>query len=63
VTRRRPIVHAGHSAVEANFPGADSTAEELEFLQAIGRYKRQARRPQPTWREALGVVKALGYRK
>ena len=43
--------------------GADYTAEEFEFLQAMDRYKRENRRPYPTWREVLEVVHALGYRK
>lgn len=41
----------------------DYTAEEVEFLQAIERFKREKRRPFPTWSEALAVLRSLGYRK
>jgi hypothetical protein len=37
--------------------------EEWEFMQAMERYKRTKQRPFPTWREVLGVLKELGYRK
>lgn len=39
------------------------TAEELEFLKAIDRYKRLHRRPHPNWAEVLRVARDLGYRK
>jgi len=48
---------------EEIFPGWDYTAEECEFLQAIERYKRLRRRPHPTWREVLNVLRQLGWRK
>lgn len=41
----------------------DYTADELEFLAAMDRYKRSKRRPFPTWIEVLDVLKSLGYRK
>jgi hypothetical protein len=37
--------------------------EEMEFMRAIEEYKRDFRRPFPTWSEILEVVKALGYRR
>lgn len=37
--------------------------EEVEFLVAMDRYKRQNQRPCPTWREVREVFLALGYRK
>lgn len=37
--------------------------DEVEFMMAMGRYKRVAQRPFPTWREVLRVVRELGYRK
>ena len=46
-----------------NFPGADVTAEELEFLRAMERFQRRHRRRYPTWREVLFVLKSLGYRR
>ena len=39
------------------------SAEELEFLKAMERYKRENRRPFPTFCEVLIVAKSLGYRK
>ena len=39
------------------------TADEIEFIMAMERYKRLMHRPFPTWHEVLGVLKALGYRK
>ncbi len=37
--------------------------EELAFLKAIDKYKREQRRPYPSWREVLDIAKSLGYRK
>jgi len=48
---------------EEVFPGADYTDEERVFLMAMERYKRERRRPFPTWREVLRVVYSLGYRR
>lgn len=47
-------------------PAANSrtyTADEVEFMTAMDRFKREMRRPFPTWAEALGVLKSLGYAK
>lgn len=41
----------------------DYTEEETEFMKAMDRYKRDNRRPFPTWSEVLEVLRALGYRK
>jgi len=38
------------------------SAEETRFVLAMDTYKREKRRPFPTWREVLAVVKSLGYR-
>ncbi len=45
------------------YPGWEYTDEEREFLMAIERYKRVERKPFPTWVEALGVLRELGWRK
>jgi hypothetical protein len=37
--------------------------EESEFMGAMDRYKRQNRRPFPTWSEVLEVLRSLGYRR
>ncbi len=41
----------------------DYTPEEVEFMNAMDRYRREANRPFPTWSEVLEVLKSLGYRK
>jgi len=32
-------------------------------MKAMDRYKRENRRPFPTWSEVLEVLRSLGYRK
>lgn len=44
-------------------PGADYSADEREFLAAMQAYKSTRRRPFPTWREVLAVVRSLGWRR
>lgn len=39
----------------------DYQPEEVEFMQALERYKRSNGRPFPTCSEVLEVVKSLGY--
>jgi hypothetical protein len=41
----------------------DYNDEENIFMKAMDRYKRENRRPFPTWSEVLEVLRALGYRK
>jgi hypothetical protein len=41
----------------------DYTEEEIAFMRAMDQYKRDNRRPFPTWSEVLEVLYALGYRK
>ena len=41
----------------------DYNDEETEFMKAMDRYKRENRRPFPTWSEVLEVLRNLGYRK
>jgi hypothetical protein len=41
----------------------DYTQEEILFMKAMDQYKRDNRRPYPTWSEVLEVLRALGYRK
>lgn len=38
------------------------TPDELEFLKAIDRYKRE-HGPYPTWKEVLDLLKSLGWQK
>lgn len=41
----------------------DYTDDEIAFMKAMDQYKRDNRRPFPTWSEVLEVLRALGYRK
>jgi hypothetical protein len=41
----------------------DYNNDEIEFMKAMDQYKRDNRRPFPTWSEVLEVLFALGYRK
>jgi len=43
-------------------PGEPSP-DAIEFMKAMDQYKRDNRRPFPTWSEVLEVLRALGYRK
>lgn len=38
-------------------------ADEMEFMQAVDRYKRASGRLFPTCSELLGVLRSLGYEK
>lgn len=53
----------GYIGFEENFPGADLTGDDLEFVRAIEAYQRRHRRRYPCWREVLHVLRSLGYRK
>src|SRR4051812_31220072 len=39
------------------------TDDEIAFMRAMDQYKRDNRRPFPTWSEVLEVLYSLGYRK
>src|SRR5437773_12004023 len=41
----------------------DYNDDETSFMKAMERYKRENRRPFPTWSEVLEVLVSLGYRK
>jgi hypothetical protein len=41
----------------------DYSDDETAFMKAMERYKRENRRPFPTWSEVLEVLRSLGYRK
>jgi hypothetical protein len=41
----------------------DYAADEIEFMQALDRYKRTSGRMFPTCSEILEVVRSLGYAK
>jgi len=41
----------------------DMTAETLEFINAINRFKESSGRSFPTWSEVLGILRDLGYER
>jgi hypothetical protein len=41
----------------------DYNEEEIVFMKSMDHYKRDNRRPFPTWSEVLEVLRSLGYRK
>src|SRR6266508_1283376 len=41
----------------------DYSDDETDFMKAMDRYKRENRRPFPTWSEVLEVMRSLGYRR
>lgn len=43
-------------------PGSEYTAEQVEFLRAVDRF-RAARQRRPDCREVLAIARSLGYRK
>jgi hypothetical protein len=61
--RGRTAGLAGHTITQEVHVGADYSDDDVQFLKAIERYKRENRRPYPTWAEVLAVLKSLGYRK
>jgi hypothetical protein len=54
--RYRPALH------QENFPRSNYSADEVEWLKAIGRW-RQRRGRWPVGAEVLMVLAGLGYRK
>ncbi len=53
----------GSTSYDENFPGSDITPDEWEFIQAVRAYQLRFKRRYPSWREVLGVLESLGYRK
>lgn len=41
----------------------DYSDDEIAFMRAMDQYKRDNRRPFPTWSEVLEVLVSLGYRR
>lgn len=41
----------------------DYSPEEIEFMMALQRYKEERRRPFPTTKEVLEILRSLGYHK
>jgi hypothetical protein len=55
--------HARRRMIDPTTCERDYGPEELEFMQALDRYKRTSGRMFPTCSEVLEVVKSLGYRR
>ncbi len=62
-TDRRLRCNRGIRSGSLSIHRGDYTADEFEFLQAIDRYKRDNRKPFPSWVEVLNVLKGLGWEK
>ena len=61
---RAPRVTAGDGPSETGdyiYPGCEYTPDEIAFLRAMDQYKRDNRRPFPTWTEVLAVVRSCGW--
>jgi hypothetical protein len=65
VARSRGIAPAGTRAGRHHATSCDAEfdEEEVAFLRAMDDYKRRSGHPFPTWTEALGVLRAMGYRR
>ena len=51
------------SATPVDAKPGEPSPDAIEFMKAMDQYKRDNRRPFPTWSEVLEVLGALGYRK
>ena len=61
--RRQQQVGERRRQVDPTTCERDYNDEEITFMKAMDQYKRDNRRPFPTWSEVLEVLRALGYRK
>ena len=59
----RTTANARRRMIDPTTCERDYGADEVEFMQALDRYKRTSGRMFPTCSEILEVVKALGYRR
>ena len=57
----RPAVRERRRLIDPTTCERDYAADEIEFMQAIERYKRASGRMFPTCSEVLEVVRSLGY--
>jgi hypothetical protein len=67
--RRKRNIPAATDRRKHDVPEGEGTVatpvedEATSFKKAMDRYKRENRRPFPTWSEVLEVLRSLGYRK
>jgi hypothetical protein len=57
------LTGATHGSDPTTTQDPEYASDEVEFMMAMDRFKLTRRRKFPTWAEALGVLKSLGYTK
>ena len=60
---RGAVRHARRRMIDPTTCERDYSGEELEFMQALDRYKRSSGRMFPTCSEVLEVLRSLGYER
>lgn len=60
---RRQKVGERRRQVDPTTCEREYTDDEIIFMKAMDQYKRDNRRPFPTWSEVLEVLFSLGYRR
>jgi hypothetical protein len=60
---RAKVRHGRRRLIDPTTCEREYAAEEMEFMQALDRYKRTSGRMFPTCSETLEVLKSLGYRR
>lgn len=63
ITTLKPPRSARRRRIDPTTCERDYTHDEVEFMQAVERYKRSSGRMFPTTSELLQVVRSLGYAK
>ena len=58
INKRRSKTDRGDDSTYINY-----TEDELEFMKAIERYRKENDKRFLAWRDVLEVVRSLGYRK
>jgi hypothetical protein len=62
-TARLSLSGSSYGCDPTTIEDPEYAADEVEFMMAMESYKSRRRRRFPTWAEALGVLKSLGYTK
>lgn len=60
---QQPARHARRRMIDPTTCERDYGADEIEFMQALDRYKRTSGRMFPTCSEVLQVLRSLGYER
>jgi len=61
--RQAAVPHARRRMIDPTTCERDYDRDELEFMQALDRYKRTSGRMFPTCSEVLEVLRSLGYQR